>query len=217
MENTFLVGLPESSVPTPALVLDAAAFERNLDRMEKYLAGRNVAVRPHAKTHKTPMIGHLQMRRGAVGLCCATVGEAEAMVYSGLDHILITSQAVGDDKVRRTAALARYADVMVAVDSVDNVRDLSREAAACGSRLGVIIEVDVGMGRCGVRSPEDAVRLAKAASGLPGLAFRGLMGYEGHAVFIGGREERTAAGTEANAGLVTAAERSEEASCRERV
>ena len=206
MENTYLVGQPESSIPTPALVLDAPAFERNMDRMAAYLAGKNVRVRPHAKTHKTPMIGHLQMRRGAIGLCCATVGEAEAMVYAGLDHILITSQSVGEDKVRRTAAMARYADVMVAVDSLDNVRDLSREAASIGVRLGIIIEVDVGMGRCGTRSAEATVELARAASSLPGLVFRGLMGYEGHAVFIGSREERTAAGERANSGLVETAE-----------
>ncbi len=206
MNKTFLVGLPEASIPTPALVLDAAAFERNLDGMDAFLAGRRVALRPHAKTHKTPMIGHIQMRRGAIGLCCATLGEAEAMIYAGLDHILVTSQVVGEDKVRRAAALARWADLMVAVDSRENLRDLSREAAARGARLGVIVEVDVGMGRCGVRSPEDAIRLARAASELPGLVFRGLMGYEGHAVFIGDRADREDAGRKANAGLVETAE-----------
>jgi D-serine deaminase-like pyridoxal phosphate-dependent protein len=206
MNNTYLVGLPESMVPTPALVLDAAVFEKNMEEMRKYLARRSVRIRPHAKTHKCPMIGHLQMKMGAIGLCCATVGEAEAMVYSGLDHILITSQVVGEDKLRRVAGMARYADVIVAFDSSDNLRQLSQAAASAGVTLGVLLEVDVGMERCGTRGIADSVKLSREAANAKGIAFKGVMGYEGHAVFIAERAARGATGGAANSLLVETAE-----------
>jgi D-serine deaminase-like pyridoxal phosphate-dependent protein len=206
MKDAALIGLSKDAIPTPALVLDADIFESNIRSMMSWLAGTSVSLRPHAKTHKTPMIGHLQMRSGAIGLCCATVAEAEAMVHAGLDHILITSQVVGQDKIRRVAALARYADVMVAVDDVDNIRQLSEAAAALGVTLGIILEIDVGMGRCGARNVADAVKLAGATTRSKGLAFKGVMGYEGHVVFIEDRTERSAQGGSANAGLVQTAE-----------
>lgn len=206
MFQSTMIGRPVEELSTPSLLLDATVFEENIRKMMEYVGSKGVSLRPHAKTHKSPMIGHQQIRSGAIGLCCATVAEAEAMVYSGLDHILITSQVTGTDKVRRTAALSRYADVMAAVDSEENVAELSRAASAGGTTLGVIIEVDVGMGRCGVRTAEDAIRLAKAATAADGLVFRGVMGYEGHAVFIGDRAERSSAGTKANLELVEVAE-----------
>src|SRR5665648_1248290 len=184
MENSYLIGLSEKLVPTPALVLDAEVFEKNMKTMMDYLAKTGVNLRPHIKTHKTPMIAHQQMKNGAIGLCCATIGEAEVMVNSGLDHILIANEVIGEDKIRRFVSLAHYADVIVAVDNAGNLADLSSAAAAINVRVGVLIEVDVGMGRCGVRTIEDAVELAKKAKELKGINFRGVMGYEGHAVFI---------------------------------
>src|SRR5665648_860694 len=126
MENSYLIGLSEKLVPTPALVLDAEVFEKNM------------------KTNKTPMIAHQQMKNGAIGLCCATIGEAEVMVNSGLDHILIANEVIGEDKIRRFVSLAHYADVIVAVDNAGNLADLSSAAAAINVRVGVLIEVDVG-------------------------------------------------------------------------
>ncbi len=206
MENSYLIGLSEKLIPTPALVLDAEVFEKNMKTMMDYLAKTGVNLRPHIKTHKTPMIAHQQMKNGAIGLCCATIGEAEAMVNSGLDHILIANEVMGEDKIRRFVSLARYADVMVAVDNAENLADLSSAAAAIYVSVGVLIEVDVGMGRCGVRTIEDAVELSKKAKELKGINFRGVMGYEGHAVFILDKEERVKTGRTANSKLVAAAE-----------
>jgi len=154
MENSYLIGLSEKLIPTPALVLDAEVFEKNMKTMMDYLAKMGVSLRPHIKTHKTPMIAHQQMKNGAIGLCCATIGEAEVMVNSSLDHILIANEVMGEDKIRRFVSLARYADVMVAVDNAKNLADLSSAAAAINISVGVLIEVDVGMGRCGVRTIE---------------------------------------------------------------
>jgi len=206
MENSNLIGLSEKLIPTPALVLDADIFEKNMKTMMDYLAKTGVNLRPHTKTHKTPMIARQQMKAGAIGLCCATIGEAEVMVNSGLDHILIANEVMGEEKIRRFVSLGRYADVIVAVDNAENLKDISSAAAAINVSVGVLIEVDVGMGRCGVRTIGDAVELAKIAKELKGINFRGLMGYEGHAVFILDREERVKAGRAANTKLVAAAE-----------
>jgi D-serine deaminase-like pyridoxal phosphate-dependent protein len=206
MKNTYLVGLPEETIPTPALILNAPVFDKNMEEMQKYLMQRSVRIRPHAKTHKCPMIGHLQMKLGAIGLCCATVGEAEVMAYSGLDHILITSQVVGEDKIRRVVGLARYTDVIVAIDSSENLWQLSKAADSMGVTLGVLLEVDVGMSRCGTRTIADAVRLAREAVKTKSISFRGVMGYEGHAVFIGERVARSSTGEAANSLLVRTAQ-----------
>lgn len=206
MENNYLIGLSENLIPTPALVLDADIFEQNINTMMEYLKKTGVSIRPHTKTHKTPMIARQQIKSGAIGLCCATIGEAEAMVNAGLDNILIANEVIGEDKIRRAVSLARYANMMVAIDDEENLADLSEAASAIGVNIGVLIEVDVGMGRCGVRSVEDAVKLAKKAEESKGINFRGVMGYEGHAVFIQDREERTKAGHIANEILVKAAE-----------
>ncbi|MEA4848017.1 MAG: DSD1 family PLP-dependent enzyme [Clostridiaceae bacterium] len=206
MYNSYLIGLSEKMIPTPALVLDADTFEKNIKVMMNYLAQKGVNIRPHTKTHKTPMIARQQIKSGAIGLCCATIGEAEAMANSGLDHILIANEVIGEDKIRRVVSLARYVDIMVAVDSLKNLNDLSEAASAINVSLGVLVEIDVGMGRCGVRSIDAGVKLAKKAAELKGIRFRGVMGYEGHVVFIQDREERTKAGRTANARLVELAE-----------
>jgi D-serine deaminase-like pyridoxal phosphate-dependent protein len=206
MEKITLIGSSRDSLPTPALILDADIFESNIKKMQSLLAAKGVSLRAHAKTHKSPAIGQIQMKAGAVGLCCATLAEAEAMVQGGLDKILITSQIAGDDKARRLASLAAYADISIAVDCRDNIAELSQAALACGSSVGIIVEVDVGMGRCGVRSPADAVLLAQEAVECEGLSFRGLMGYEGHAVFLGDRDVRQNTGLAANRMLLESAE-----------
>ena len=202
----FIVGLPETRIPTPALVVDVEIMERNITTMMDYLSKTKARLRPHTKTHKTPMIGHLLAHAGAIGHCCATVGEAEAMVYSGLHHIFIASEVVSEDKILRLAALAGYTDVMVAFDNLENLRALSDAAAGRGATIGVLVDVDVGMGRCGVRSVEDALPLAQAAQSAKGIAFRGVFGYEGHAVMIHNRQERTEVCRAANARLVQAAD-----------
>lgn len=190
MKDSFLIGASYLDIPTPALVVDSEKLGRNMDKMVKFVSAKRRALRPHAKTHKTPMIAHLQMRAGAVGICCATVGEAETMVYSGIPNVLIANEVVGADKIQRVISMAHYAEMMVAVDSMENLKQLSSAAKAGDTKLGVLVDIDVGMGRCGVRTAGDALKLAEASCSMEGIVFRGLMGYEGHAVFISDKHQR---------------------------
>ena len=206
MENSYLIGLSEELIPTPSLVLDVEKFENNIKKMNSYLANQGVNLRAHSKTHKTPMIAHQQIKSGAIGICCATVGEAEVMVNSGVDNILIANEVIGEDKIRRVVNLARYANVMVAVDNAKNIDDLSSAAKIVNISLGVLIEIDVGMGRCGVRNMDEAVLLAKKIKESSNIELKGIMGYEGHAVFILDKEERIESGRLANSKLVNAAD-----------
>ena len=144
------VASPIAEVETPALLIDLDAYERNLDRMAESLEGQPVRLRAHAKTHKCPIIATHQISRGAVGICCQTLGEAEAMVLGGVHNILITNQIVSTGKVRRLAALAKQAEVMVCADDEANLQDLDAAAALFGVQLPVLVEVNIGQNRCGV-------------------------------------------------------------------
>ncbi len=205
MIGQCLIGLPVEQLPTPALVLDHEAFMANIETMGNYLTKVKKNIRPHAKTHKTPAIGHIQMNAGAIGLCCATVGEAEVMAYSGIGNILIANEVIGEAAIRRVVNLARHAKIMVVVDEPGNTRDLSAAAKQYGAVLDILVDLDVGQGRCGLRSVEELVDLAKLVAKLPGLALRGVFGYEGHVQFVQNRAERTKQGQAANARLVQAA------------
>jgi D-serine deaminase-like pyridoxal phosphate-dependent protein len=169
---------------TPALVLDRTILERNIARMASFAREAGVSLRPHSKTHKCPQIASLQLAAGAIGVTCQKLGEAEVMAEAGIRGILISNQIVGRQKIERLVALARRAEVMVAVDDPRNVADLSQAFAAAGLALSVLVEVDVGMMRCGVQPGEPALELARRVVDSPGLRFMGLMGYEGHTVSI---------------------------------
>jgi D-serine deaminase-like pyridoxal phosphate-dependent protein len=184
------VGMPVADIDTPALVVDLDAYERNLDRMASFLAGRSVRLRPHAKTHKCPVVALHQVARGAVGVCCQKVSEAEAMVHGGVRSVLVSNEVVGARKLTRLAALARQADLGVCVDDPQNVRDLDAAARAFGVRLSVLVEVNVGANRCGVEPGEPAVVLARLVAGQPGLRFAGLQAYQGRAQHIQDLEKR---------------------------
>ncbi len=131
------VGMSLSDVDTPSLILDLNVFERNLDRLDASLAGKKVKVRPHAKSHKCPQIALAQVARGAVGVCCQKVTEAEALVLGGVKDVLIANEVVGAPKLRRLVALARQAHVSVCVES-GNVAALN---AAAGQEFGVRLDV----------------------------------------------------------------------------
>jgi D-serine deaminase-like pyridoxal phosphate-dependent protein len=178
------------SVDTPALMLDAVALKANIRRMADFFAQRKAKLRPHFKSHKCTTIARMQMEAGAVGITCAKLGEAEVAGEAGIRNILIANQIVGPPKIRRLTDLCRRADPMVAVDSVDNIRMLSQHAAAGGVTLGVLVEVDVGMARCGVTPGEAALDLARLITASPGLRFAGLQGYEGHCVDLRNEAER---------------------------
>ena len=206
MFDSFLIGLPVTEVPTPALIVDADILEENIFYMAEFIKKSGVNLRPHVKTHKTPAIAHMQIRAGAVGVCCATIGEAESMVYSGIYNVYIANEISEPSKIRRLVNLARQADIIVAVDDGKNVKDLSEAAVKNNAQLGIFIDVDVGMGRCGLRKISDSVSVARKITDLPGVNLKGLMGYEGHAVFIEDRNERENAGKKANMYLVKTAE-----------
>ncbi|MHB9033388.1 MAG: DSD1 family PLP-dependent enzyme [Anaerolineae bacterium] len=183
----------KSVLLTPCLCLDNNALEYNIARMQAFLAQGPVQLRPHSKTHKCPTIAWMQLQAGAVGITCAKLSEAEVMAQAGIRDILIANQIIDPVKIARLAQLAAYTDVMVAVDTLANARDLAQAAQSARTTIRVLIEVEVGMGRCGVSPGEPALALAREISKLPGLRFEGLMGYEGHAVMIPEKTARTSA------------------------
>ena len=187
------IGKPWTELDTPALCVDVPTLSRNIQRMAKIAREAGVALRPHIKTHKCPQIAQRLLDAGAVGLTCAKVSEAEVMVDAGVSDILVANQIVGSFKIRRLVELAKQCRITVAVDDAGNARMLSEEAAKAGVILGALIEVDVGMRRCGVAPMDPALDLGRAITKLPNLELRGLMGYEGHAVMIADRDERAEA------------------------
>ncbi len=180
-------------IDTPALVVDLDPFERNLDLMANAVRGAGVALRPHAKSHKCPDIARAQIERGAVGICCQKVGEADAFVTAGIRDVLVTNEIVGAAKLARLAALAHRANVGVLVDDAANVRHLGAAARAAGVTLDALVEIDVGAHRCGVLPGAPAVELAQAIARTPALRFRGIHAYHGAAQHLRAPEERRAA------------------------
>jgi 3-hydroxy-D-aspartate aldolase len=187
------IGMPLADVDTPCLILDLDPFERNLHRLRDSLAGRNIAVRPHAKSHKCPQIALKQIALGAVGVCCQKVSEAEAMVQGGVGDVLIANETVGAIKVKRLAALAKQAHVAVCADHAGNITALDAAAREFGVRLDVLVEVNVGANRCGVEAGEPAVALARQITACANLRFAGLQAYQGAAQHVRKVEERRAA------------------------
>jgi D-serine deaminase-like pyridoxal phosphate-dependent protein len=175
------VGDTVDQIETPALVVDRALFEQNLDRMAA--ATSHIRLRPHAKTHRCPAVALQQIARGAVGVSCQTVGEAEAMVAGGVRDVLITNEVVSAAKLRRLVDLTAAAQVGVLVDHPAALADLARTASALPEEraIDVLVEIEVGQGRCGVSDPSDIVALARAAAAAPGLSFNGLQAYHGSA------------------------------------
>ena len=184
------VGKRREELISPALILDAAVARLNIERMAERLTGPT-GLRPHAKAHKCPQVAKWQLEAGAIGITVATVWEAAALAREGLSPLLIANQVVGPQKARQAAATARETSLLVAVDDPDNAEVLASAAREEGSEIGVLIDVDTGMNRCGVRSAEDALKLAERVSRLAGLRLRGVMGYEGHCSLEPDREERT--------------------------
>ena len=180
-------------IDTPALIVDAVALHSNIERMAQTAAAHKVALRPHAKTHKSPSIARRQLAAGAVGICCATLLEAEAMARQGITGLLVTSPVVGRDRAARVAALNRISPLTVVVDHRDQLDSLKAAIVAGDPTLGVLIDVDVGQGRTGVATLQDGHALARAAAADPRFAFRGLQGYAGHVQHILDAMERRAA------------------------
>jgi D-serine deaminase-like pyridoxal phosphate-dependent protein len=165
---------------TPCLVIDLEALEHNFRLIADTYRDSTCKMRTHVKNLKTPVLAHMQMRAGGTvgGVCAAKVAEAEVMVEGGINDIFIANQVVARDKIERLCALAKQADVKVAIDDPRNLQELSEVAHAHGVTVGVVIEVDTSMHRAGVRRIAQGVDLAKLASTLPGIAFKGVMSHQ---------------------------------------
>lgn len=178
------IGISKWELDTPALLVDLDLMEGNIDRMAGYMKKAGVDWRPHTKGIKVPAIAHKAVAAGAIGVTCAKLGEAEVMAAAGIGDILIANQIVGAAKIARLVNLCRHADVIVCADDAGNVAELGAAAAAKGVTLRVVVEVNVGLDRCGVEPGEAAVALARQIAGTPGLDYAGVMGWEGHASVI---------------------------------
>jgi D-serine deaminase-like pyridoxal phosphate-dependent protein len=179
-------------VSTPALLLDLDKAKRNIATMAARFRELPAELRPHFKAHKSPQLARLQVDAGAIGVACATVWEAIVVAESGIGDVLIANQVVQPDKIRAAAELARMHRLTVAVDDVRNAEQLSRGAVEAGAELELLIELDVGMERGGVRSREEALPLAERIAELPGLKLRGLQAYEGHCMLEPDPDQRIA-------------------------
>ncbi len=174
-----------ANLDTPALVLDLDALEQNVRTMAGHAQARGIGLRPHAKTHKSVEIGRLQLAAGAVGLCCAKLGEAEALADAGLAPLLITSPMVGDRKLDRLMALHEIsAGIAVVVDDPNNLGVLAERAASATRPLPVLVDLDAGLHRTGATTVQGAVRLAHMIMDASALQFRGVQAYAGHVQHI---------------------------------
>ena len=196
------IGCSLDEIDTPALLVDLDVMETNIEKMAERFMGMPSDLRPHAKTHKTPIITQKQIEAGAIGVTCAKLGEAETMAEAGIRDILIANQVVGEPKVTRLMSLAKHSDVIVAVEDSLNVRHLAERAREKGVKLNVLVEVDVGNNRCGVMPGKPALKLAREVQGYPSLNLRGLMGYEGFCQFISDMDEKKRKVTDAMDKLV---------------
>ena len=184
------IGMHLADVDTPALIVDLDAFERNLAAMADNIAAAGVRIRPHAKTHKCAVIARRQIALGAVGVCCQKVSEAEALVQAGVPDVLVSNQVVGRRKIAHLVALSREARVGVCVDDTGNATEIGKAAAAGGVTIDVLVEIDVGAGRCGVPPGDEALALARRIASTDGLRFAGLQAYHGSAQHIRDYAER---------------------------
>ncbi len=164
---------------TPALLVDLNAMENNLHRMAAFFRDKEAKLRPHFKNHKVPLLAWKQLEAGAIGITCATLREAEILVNHGVRSILLANEIAGESRINLLADLSRHADVIAAVDDERVVADMAWVSRNRGTPLNVVVDINVGLNRCGVDPGEAARQLAKAIAA-SGLRLRGVMGYEGH-------------------------------------
>lgn len=188
-----LKGMHRDELPTPSLLLDMDKFEYNLNKMSRHAEQNNIDLRPHAKMHKCAEIARRQRDAGAIGICAATINEAEMLADEGLRGILITSEMVGREKIGRLVALTRNVpDTMSVVDHPRHADQLSEAAAAAGVTLNLMMDIDPIGRRTGVQPGEDAKRLARHVTSLPGLRLLGVHSYSGATSHVNGFDDRKA-------------------------
>ena len=178
-----VLGSTLDQIDTPCLLIDLNAFESNVKKMAAYCAENGVAWRPHSKCHKSPDIARAIVEAGGIGVTCAKLGEAEVMAAAGVKDLLIANPLVGPIKLRRLAALREIADPITIVDHPDQV-DALAAALPSDRPVRTLIEIDIGMSRCGVQPGEAALPLARRIHESASLELAGIMGYEGHLLRI---------------------------------
>ena len=169
-----------SDLETPAVIVDLDVMERNLSRMADYCRSKDLSLRPHTKSHKIPELAKRQLSHGARGITVAKIGEAEVMLGAGITDILLAYPIIGKGKAEKLASLATRANITVALDSLEAAQAIANEANAKDVRISVLVELDVGFGRCGVANEDEALTLAQRISDLSNVDFKGLMFYPGH-------------------------------------
>ena len=190
INSTDLIGLSREELDTPALLVDLETFENNLAQMATFCRLHQTGWRPHSKSHKSPEIARLQLDAGAIGITCAKLSEAELMVEYDIGPILIANQVVTPAKLSRLATLQKRQEVIVAVDDLQVIALAGGAGRESGTRIPVLIEVDIGLDRVGVQPGPPVLELARAILSTPSLHLKGLMGYEGHVLAIQPREEK---------------------------
>src|SRR5260370_5004699 len=181
-----------SGIDTPARLLELNAMERDLAKMAGFFSVGSTRLRPHYKNHKCPALARRQIDAGAIGMTCATLAEAEALVANGIGNILISSEIAGDRKIRRFVDLSRRSDIIAVVDNAKAARALAAAGRDQGCRIGALVDINVGQNRTGVKPGEPALELARLALG-EGLWLRGLLGYEGHVAHLPAWPEKESA------------------------
>ena len=168
-----------TDIETPALIVDLEIMDRNLTVMKEWLSGKKTYLRAHFKTPKSTAIARREIEYGASGVCCQTLSEAEVLANSGIREVLITNQIVQESKILKMINLLNFSDVKCLIDNLENAKLISSLAERKQKQMGVLIEVNVGMNRCGIE-PREALNLARAISSLRGLKFKGVQAYDGH-------------------------------------
>ena len=177
-----------SSLRTPAVLIDRARALRNIDRMQSTASARGLRLRPHAKTHKSPVVARWQIERGAIGICCAKLGEAEVFADAGIDDIRVP-YPINPANADRVIALIDRTRLSFIVDHADVARQWSDAMIAARKQVDVLVKVDVGFHRCGIDPSSGAVKMIAGVAALPGLRFRGLLSHAGHAYHAHSEDE----------------------------
>ncbi len=185
------IGDTIDALDTPSMIIDLPLMEANIAKLMGAFRGKNVSVRPHLKTVKSPQLAQLLLQAGAIGGCVAKVSEAEVMARAGIEDLLITSEIVGKPKLARLVALVReHPKVKVVVDSLTGVHALNQAMQDAELHVNVLLDVNVGQNRCGVASGQEAVALAQSIGNMSNVHLIGVQGYEGHLQHIHDTGER---------------------------
>ena len=184
------IGESVMSIDTPALLVDLDLLQRNIAAMAGFAHSNGIRLRPHSKTHKCIAIAQMQIAAGAIGICCQKVSEAEAFVLGGITDILLSNEVISPPKLRRLMALTDRARIGICIDSALGLDRLAEAARDVDRPVDVYVELDVGAGRCGVKSPAEALALIEESGACRGLRYAGVQAYQGKAQHFRTPEER---------------------------